>query len=106
MLLDLLALRFLASYAVKPIHVFGGFGFAFILAAVGIALGLFIWRLLGGGFIIQTPLTLLAAVLLIVGIQLVLLGLLAELLVRLYQQAGGTPVYRVRRRAGGADDGD
>ena len=105
-LLDLLALRFLASYAVKPIHVFGGFGFAFILAAVGIALGLFIWRLLGGGFIIQTPLTLLAAVLLIVGIQLVLLGLLAELLVRLYQQAGGTPVYRVRRRAGGADDGD
>ena len=97
-LLDLLALRFLASYAVKPIHVFGGLGFAFILSAIGIALGLFIWRLSGGGFIIQTPLTLLAAVLLIVGLQLVLLGLLAELLVRLYQQAGGAPIYRVRRR--------
>ncbi len=105
-LLDLLALRFLASYAVKPIHVFGGVGFAFILSAIGIALGLFIWRLVGGGFIIQTPLTLLAAVLLIVGIQLVLLGLLAELLVRLYQQTGGIPVYRVRRSAGDPDDGD
>ena len=104
-LLDLLALRFLASYAVKPIHVFGGFGFAFILAAIGMALGLFVWRLLGGGFIIETPLTLLAAVLLIVGIQLVLLGLLAELLVRLYQQTGGTPLYRVRRRAGDRDEG-
>ena len=102
-LLDLLALRFLASYAVKPIHVFGGLGFAFILSAIGIALGLFIWRLSGGGYIIQTPLTLLAAVLLIVGLQFVLLGLLAELLVRLYQQAGGAPIYRVRRRTNNPD---
>jgi glycosyltransferase involved in cell wall biosynthesis len=100
-LLDLIALKFLASYAFKPIRVFGGVGLSLIVSSFGIALGLLIWRLVGGGFLIQTPLLLLAAVLLIVGVQLVLMGLLAELIVRLYHETKGAPTYRVRRRFGG-----
>jgi dolichol-phosphate mannosyltransferase len=57
---------------------------------------LIVWRLLGGGYLIQTPLVLVAAVLFIVGVMLVLQGLLAELTVRLYQEVHGGPVYRVR----------
>lgn len=101
LLLDLLALRFLSSYAAKPMRVFGGVGFFFILVAVAIAFGLLIWRLVGGGFIITTPLLLLSAVLLIVGLLLVLQGLLAELIVRLNQEIAHAPPYRVRRRFGG-----
>ncbi len=104
-LLDLLALRFLASYSDRPMRLIGGAGAFLVLSSVGMLLGLIIWRLITEIPLILTPLTLLSAVLFIVGVQLVLLGLLAELLVRLYQQMGGTPVYRVRRRAGDRDEG-
>lgn len=93
-LLDLLALKFLSSYGFKPIRVFGGIGLIFLMASVVLGSGLIVWRLLGGGFIIQTPLLLVAAVLFIVGVFLVLQGLLAELTVRLYQEVHGGPIYR------------
>ncbi len=93
-LLDLLALKFLSSYGFKPIRVFGGIGFIFLMASLILGLGLIVWRLLGGGFIIQTPLLLVAAVLFIVGVFLVLQGLLAELTVRLYHEVHGGPIYR------------
>ena len=93
-LLDLLALKFLSSYTFKPIRVFGGIGLMFLFASFVLGIGLIVWRLLGGGFIIQTPLLLVAAVLFIVGVFLVLQGLLAELTVRLYQEIHGGPIYR------------
>ncbi len=95
-ILDLLALRFLSSFAVKPIHVFGGIGLLLLLAAVGTGIGLIVWRLAGGGYIIQTPLLLLASVMFIVGMLLVLMGLQAELIVRLYHDMHGGPVYHER----------
>jgi glycosyltransferase involved in cell wall biosynthesis len=95
-LLDLLALKFLSSYAFKPIRVFGGIGFIFLTASFLLGAGLIVWRLLGEGFIIQTPLLLVAAVLFIVGVFLVLQGLLAELTVRLYHEVHGGPIYRTR----------
>ena len=75
---------------------FGGIGFIFLLASLVLGSGLIVWRLLGAGFIIQTPLLLVAAVLFIVGVFLVLQGLLAELTVRLYQEVHGRPIYRTR----------
>ena len=95
-LLDLLALKFLSSYAFKPIRVFGGIGMLFLLISFALGVGLIVWRLLGGGYLIQTPLVLVAAGLFIVGVMLVLQGLLAELTVRLYKEVHGGPVYRVR----------
>jgi len=74
--------------------VFGGVGFIFLMASLVLGSGLIVWRLLGAGFIIQTPLLLVAAVLFIVGVFLVLQGLLAELTVRLYQEVHGGPIYR------------
>ena len=98
-ILDLIALQFMASQGTKPIRLIGGTGLAMVVSAFAVALGLLIWRLRSEGFfIIQSPLTLLAAVLLIVGVQLILLGLVAELIVRLYQHSNNTVPYRVRRR--------
>lgn len=103
--LDLLALKFLSSYAFNPIRVFGGFGLVCIAAAFALALGLLVWRFTSGGYIIQTPLLLLSAVLLLMGLFLLLMGLLAELVVRVYNEIHGGPVYRVRRKLRGPDKG-
>lgn len=98
-ILDLIALQFMASQGTKPIRLIGGTGLAMVVSAFTVALGLLIWRLRGGGFIVQSPLTMLAAVLLIVGVQLILLGLVAELIVRLYQHSDNTVPYRIRRHS-------
>lgn len=106
-LLDLLALKFLSSYAFKPIRVFGGAGLLFLFAASALTVGLGIWRLQSGESIIRTPLLQLAVVLVIVGFLLVLQGLLAELVVRLYHEVHGGPIYRKRserRRGPGSED--
>ena len=98
-ILDLIALQFMASQGTKPIRLIGGTGLAMVVSAFTVALGLLIWRLGGGGFIVQSPLTMLAGVLLIVGVQLILLGLVAELIVRLYQHSDNTVPYRIRRHS-------
>ena len=100
-ILDLMVLKFLESYLVKPIYVFGGFGLfsivlSFITLAVAIGLKLFAHTSL-----IQTPLPLLAAMLFLMGCMSILLGLLAEIMTRTYFESQGSRPYTVR-----APDGD
>ncbi len=97
-LLDLLALKFLSAYGYKPIRIFGGIGSLMLLSSVGLAIGLLVWRFSGGGYIVQTPLAPLAGFLFISGLLLVLLGLLAELIVRVYQEVLDRPDYIIQRR--------
>ena len=95
-LLDLITLRFLLHYATRPIHVFGGMG---ILAfAVGVAIGAYLTllKLLGHQDIGGRPLLLLAILLVMVGIQLLTMGLLGELVVRTYYESQRKPIYAVR----------
>ncbi|MBI3892306.1 MAG: glycosyltransferase family 2 protein [Candidatus Wallbacteria bacterium] len=99
-LLDLMTMTFLHSYSTKPIYVFGGFG--------GVSLGL---AGMGGLFVIlrrlfmagdwMSPLILVASVLFIAGIQFILMGLLAEILVRTYHESQGKPTYALREIVGG-----
>jgi len=95
-LLDLMVVRFLDRYVTKPIYVFGGFG---LLSLGGSALS-FLWmlwlKLFEGTSFIQTPLPVLVAVLGATGVLSVLMGLLAELLVRTYYEAQDKRVYMVR----------
>ena len=95
-ILDLVVVKFLDQYLVKPIYVFGGFGllsllFSFLLTAFMIWLKFF-----EGVSMIQTPLPLLAALTLLVGVQSILLGLIAEILVRTYFEARERRAYAVR----------
>lgn len=95
-LLDLMTVKFLGSYSTKPIYAFGGLGIGAI--ATGIVSGAtVIARKFQGFSMIESPLLLLTAMLFIIGIQLVLMGFLAEIAVRTYHESQSKPTYVVRR---------
>jgi len=96
-MLDLLTVKMLASYSTKPIYVFGFAGF-----------GLWGLAFLGGVVVIaqkllppypyahNNPVLLLSVFLGIVGMQLILMGLLAELVIRAYHESQDKPTYVIR----------
>lgn len=99
-LLDLLVVKFLGSYSTKPIYVFGGLGVVAFVAAF-LSLIVLLWgKIFDGWYFIQSPLLLLTAVLAIIGVQLLLMGLLAELVTRTYHESQNKPIYHVRRVVG------
>ena len=94
--LDLLVVVFLRRFFAKPIYLFGGFGIASIILSVVtifLAIGL---RLFLHIYLIQTPLPLLSALLFLVGVMSILLGLVAEMMVRTYYESQGARAYLVR----------
>ncbi|MFP5501707.1 MAG: glycosyltransferase, partial [Candidatus Sericytochromatia bacterium] len=94
--LDLITVKFLSTYATKPIYVFGGAGFLSMFLAVLSGSYAVYLKLSGYADFIQTPLPLLTVTLLILGVQLILMGLLAELLVRTYHESQGKRIYQVK----------
>jgi glycosyltransferase involved in cell wall biosynthesis len=96
-ILDLFTVKFLISYAHKPIYLFGGIGTVMMLASV-IALGfLFIRKLLFGTSVVQSSFFLIGIMLMILGVQSILMGLIAELLVRTYHESQEKPTYTILR---------
>lgn len=95
-LLDLMVVKFLASYANKPIYVFGGFG----LASIGLSFAAGLWALylkfVEGVSFVQTPLPLLVVLSFITGVMSVLMGLIAEIIMRTYYESQGKRVYLVK----------
>ena len=94
--LDLLVVVFLRRFFAKPIYLFGGFGIASIILSfvtIILAIGL---RLFLHISLIQTPLPLLSALLFLVGVMSILLGLVAEMMVRTYYESQGARAYLVR----------
>ncbi len=96
-ILDLVTVKFLLSYRTTPMYLFGGFG----LGLVGMSLVALLIALLNkwirGASLVRTPLPQLAATLLVLGIQSILMGLVAELLVRTYHESQDRPIYVLRR---------
>ena len=95
-ILDLFTVKFLSGYVNKPIYLFGGIGvgFAFI-GTVGLIF-LFVRRTLYGSSTVDSPIFLLSALLFVLGVQSILLGLLAEMSVRTYHESQSKPIYTVR----------
>jgi glycosyltransferase involved in cell wall biosynthesis len=98
---DLITIKFLSSYLTKPLYVFGFtgmlvFAFSFISGLIAVLMKFVGWP--HQADFIQTPLPVLAMVLLVLGIQLFLLGLIAELLVRTYHESQGKPIYQVKMK--------
>lgn len=98
--LDLLTVKFMGDYLSKPIYVFGGAGLLLGLSSVIMAGWTLYNKLANGVFVKDQPLFLVAIFFALVGIQFILLGLIAEMLMRTYYGASGRPPYRVRRKAG------
>lgn len=99
-ILDLFTVKFLVSYANKPIYLFGGTGLALILSSF-ILLGYLVTRRLAfAEHMIRSPLLLLSVMVFILGFQSILMGLIAEILVRTYHESQAKPTYSIRRIIG------
>jgi glycosyltransferase involved in cell wall biosynthesis len=103
-LLDLMVVQFLARYASRPIYIFGSAG----LGALALAFAAGLWaaylKYFQNTSFIQTPLPLLVVLLAIAGAMSLLMGLLAEIIMRTYYESQGKAVYVVRSTSNlGAD---
>src|SRR5215212_3817097 len=100
---DLMTIKFMASYQTKPIYVFGSFGMlAFAMSLFSGLYAVFL-KIIHKADFVQTPLPVLSIVMFAVGVQFLLMGLLAEMLVRTYHESQAKAIYAVRERLGFRD---
>jgi glycosyltransferase involved in cell wall biosynthesis len=96
-ILDLLTVKFLMTYLAKPMHFFGGVGFmAFLLG--GISGCVAIAYKFNGIHFNKTPLPELTVFFIAIGVQFLLMGILAEILIRIYHEPRGRATYLVRKK--------
>jgi hypothetical protein len=93
--LDLFTVKFLLDYSSKPIYLFGGTGMALMFLGLADLLYLFIRRFWGVPAA-TSPLLLVGIMFAIMGFQSILMGLIAELLVRTYHESQSKTTYRIR----------
>jgi glycosyltransferase involved in cell wall biosynthesis len=96
-LLDLVTVKFLGTFSGSPIYLFGGVGLGLACLAFLTGVAMVLQKIWYGTSFIQTPLLLLATLFLILGFHSILMGLTAELLVRIYHESQGRPIYVIRR---------
>jgi glycosyltransferase involved in cell wall biosynthesis len=99
-LLDLVTVKFLQSFSTKPIQFFGPLGLFFGFAGTVISLYLTAAKIFKGIDIGGRPLLLLGALLIIVGIQFIGMGLLGEMIVRVYHESQKKPIYTMKKILG------
>jgi glycosyltransferase involved in cell wall biosynthesis len=109
-ILDLVTILYLQRYSDRPMHLFGSLGIIF--GGAGVALGLYltglkVWAGIQDGLagfnstrIGERPLLLLAVLLVILGVQFLVMGLIAELIVRTYYETQEKPVYYIQEVVG------
>lgn len=95
-ILDLMTVKFLLSYATRPIQVFGLMGVFSGTIGFLIAMVMIFQRQFMGVPLADRPLLFLAVLLIFVGIQFISLGLIAELQARTYHESQNKPVYHVK----------
>ena len=95
-ILDLLTVKFLLSYATRPLHIFGLIGL--LSGGMGFLIGIYLtvqkifYHLDIGG----RPLLLLAILLILIGFQFITMGLLGEMLARTYHESQNKPIYVIK----------
>lgn len=95
-LLDLVLIKFLEKYMQRPIHFFGGAGLLAFLVAVVAGLLAAYFKLSGQKDLVETPLPTIGSMFFVVGIQLVLMGVMAEILMRTYYESQDKKPYSIR----------
>ena len=95
--LDLIVITFWQKYSVRPIHVFGGLGL--LLSSSGTLIGSYlgIQKLFFGRGLSDRPLFLLAILMIIIGVQFVVSGLLADIMLKVYYCQNGRKNYLIER---------
>ncbi|HEX7974694.1 MAG TPA: hypothetical protein VF498_09820, partial [Anaerolineales bacterium] len=95
--LDLFTVKFLISYANKPIYLFGGTGLLLILTSLVVLFFLMVRKFTVHIDVLPSPLFQMSVVFIILGFQSILMGLMAELLARTYHESQQKPTYTVRK---------
>ncbi len=95
-ILDLLWIKFLFRFLHRPLHAFGGVGLSFFTPGLLILLWLVGEKLFLGANIGGRPLLLGGVMLTLIGVQLVAMGVLGEILIRIYHEPEGRAQYRLR----------
>jgi glycosyltransferase involved in cell wall biosynthesis len=96
-MLDLITVKMLGSYSTKPMYFFGGTGLLACLFGSGFAFWTLLDKVVSGVKAHRNPLLLLAVFLFLIGVQFILMGLVAELVMRTYFESQGKTPYIVRR---------
>jgi len=95
--LDLITVKFLGSFSTKPIYIFGGLGLASGIGAIASG-WIVVYQKIAHNFAMnRNPLLVLTALLITATIQFILMGLLAELLVRTYHESQNRPTYVIKK---------
>jgi glycosyltransferase involved in cell wall biosynthesis len=96
--LDLFTVKFLVAFSSKPIYLFGGTGGLLMVISTITMIYLFVRRFLFYVSVTGSPLFQVSAMLFTLGFQSMLMGLIAELLVRTYHESQRKPTYTIRTR--------
>jgi len=97
-ILDLFTVKYLSSFMSKPIYLFGGVGSLLITVSLLTLLFLFIRRMFFGISVMESPLFPSATTVFVLGFQSLLMGLIAEMLVRTYHESQGKPTYTILKQ--------
>ena len=92
-LLDLVTVKFLGDYSTKPLYFFGGLGFGMCALGIGAAAYTLFQRLSENAYVHRNPLFVVSVFLFMVGVQFVMMGLLAELQIRTYHESQSKTTY-------------
>lgn len=97
-LLDLLTIKFLGSYATKPIYFFGSIG-GFLSASGMLAFVVTLYeKFFLSVWVHRNPLFIVGIFLFITGVQFLFFGVLAEIVIRTYYESSGKKIYRLRTK--------
>lgn len=94
-LLDLITVKFLGKYSTKPIYVFGGTGFLMLLLSIMSGAAVILMKIFMHESMSRNPLLLLTVLLIVLSVLFIQIGILAEILIRIYHEAVDKTPYRV-----------
>ncbi len=95
-ILDLITVKFLCDYSTSPIYFFGTFGMGLCGAGFLSAIITLVEKYYQGVWVHKNPLILLAILLVILGVQFIMIGLLAEILIRIYHESQDKKTYIIK----------
>lgn len=102
--LDLITVKFLLGFSTKPLQFFGPVGLLSSAAGFFISLYLTFDKIFFGKDIGGRPLLLLGVLMIIVGVQFIGMGLLGEMMVRIYHESQKKPIYVIKKMLGIRED--
>ena len=95
-ILDLVTVKFMGSYSTKPIYIFGGTGLVSLLLSGCSGVAVIIMKILKHKDMTGNPFFMLTIMLLIIGVLFIQMGILAEIMIRIYHESREMPPYKVR----------